>query len=674
MQFSSLIHLQTTRIAKTVNELRRKTSDEALKRRAKNLLKRWREAVIPGTKASTPAATPITAATTTPNAATTHRLNQNGTVGHPASAVGQNHHKQHQRMMSSHPSSNQQQQQQQQQKIVPHKSSSLSSSLFNHGSNSSNKISPRKSAALSKENNQLHPQQSLLHDVGKNKGQFFNSIINNNNNSNSSSLRTSANQVLPSSSANHHHPTNVSRLSVGEIINVSDDESSSHPTFQSIKSINNSGGGGGSNSGNKRHRAMSPGAMPASNTNVNAIGLGDRAVEQTTSAKSVSKTNPSLFSGMLQLETSTCDSKDSFMIEHTNSSSATSRTKHKKHKRDKKLKSSSASVTFPAEVSLYNHHSQPQSSHLQSQQFASQSHLQLNQIDERSAPNMATIVDDSLSFGGSTGGGAGAYGMYGVGGGGGGGSSLPNNLILPDNDSLSNTSASLFNCTGTNSHLGGAKNVLSIQPLTFAGHFTKATATNTPIMETPTKVDQIASIASEGSPYSLPPTLSGPFTIEPDEQPVQTQSPQPPPPLLVEAKQPKKRGRKKGSKGIDSLLATQNEGAFTSLLNPDSYLDLKQKITSISAGNKKTRTTKELLADIQQKRSNSGTVSAVTSPSVTQAPSPASSSGKLIFICKSMLFLTSFFFSRCWLSTSFARTSTSLIGGRKTFKWQLRCN
>lgn len=97
-------------------------------------------------------------------------------------------------------------------------------------------------------------------------------------------------------------------------------------------------------------------------------------------------------------------------------------------------------------------------------------------------------------------------------------------------------------------------------------------------------------------------------------------------PPQTDVKIPKKRGRKKGSKGIDSLLATQNEGAMQTLFNADSFSDLKQKITSI-AGHKKVKTTKEILSDIQNKRSASG--STVTSPSVTQAPSPESAmSGK----------------------------------------------
>lgn len=37
--------LETTRLGKHINHLRRKTANESLARRAKNLLKRWREMV-----------------------------------------------------------------------------------------------------------------------------------------------------------------------------------------------------------------------------------------------------------------------------------------------------------------------------------------------------------------------------------------------------------------------------------------------------------------------------------------------------------------------------------------------------------------------------------------------------------------------------------------------------
>lgn len=39
--------LETTRLGKYINHLRRKTANESLARRAKNLLKKWREMVLP---------------------------------------------------------------------------------------------------------------------------------------------------------------------------------------------------------------------------------------------------------------------------------------------------------------------------------------------------------------------------------------------------------------------------------------------------------------------------------------------------------------------------------------------------------------------------------------------------------------------------------------------------
>ena len=41
------LFFQTTRLGKHVNELRRKTTDPTLARRAKVLVKRWRDLVIP---------------------------------------------------------------------------------------------------------------------------------------------------------------------------------------------------------------------------------------------------------------------------------------------------------------------------------------------------------------------------------------------------------------------------------------------------------------------------------------------------------------------------------------------------------------------------------------------------------------------------------------------------
>lgn len=44
--------LETTRLGKYINHLRRKTANESLARRAKNLLKKWREMVLPSAGAT----------------------------------------------------------------------------------------------------------------------------------------------------------------------------------------------------------------------------------------------------------------------------------------------------------------------------------------------------------------------------------------------------------------------------------------------------------------------------------------------------------------------------------------------------------------------------------------------------------------------------------------------
>lgn len=298
-----------------------------------------------------------------------------------------------------------------------------------------------------------------------------------------------------------------------------------------------------------------------------------------------------------------------------------------------------------------------------------------NHVDERSAPpNILLESQDSMSM--SLGGSCGGIGGGGIGGGGGGAASgsLPNHLIFPDNDSLSNISLSASRFASAAST--GNKHAATTQPaanLTFAGHFTRSdsvidvdsipaplmhgSVSREPSRSTSPSIFQSAALqmlsqnnsnlsehdvvvstaasasasaaaatnhlhhvvvaSSTAAPTVVPPPISQHQSAEQQQQ--QQRKP------LV--KVPKKPGRKKGSKGIDSLLASQNEGSLAALYNPDSYQDLKQKITLISGPNKKNKTAQELLAEIQSKKSSSGNVSAVTSPSVTQAPSPSSLSG-----------------------------------------------
>lgn len=80
------------------------------------------------------------------------------------------------------------------------------------------------------------------------------------------------------------------------------------------------------------------------------------------------------------------------------------------------------------------------------------------------------------------------------------------------------------------------------------------------------------------------------------------------PPSPVPAPTPKKRGRKKGSKGVDGRLAAnlaqkmQSGSQYDSL----SLMSLKNQIDSIRGNAKKVKTTKELLAELQN-RNTTGT-------------------------------------------------------------------
>jgi hypothetical protein len=86
---------------------------------------------------------------------------------------------------------------------------------------------------------------------------------------------------------------------------------------------------------------------------------------------------------------------------------------------------------------------------------------------------------------------------------------------------------------------------------------------------------------------------------------------------------PKKRGRKKGSKGIDSQLHLQNSSsnipstsAGTGGHEINSYLDMKHKVEHMLPKNKKLKTTQELYAELQNKsKAASASTSAQVSPS-----------------------------------------------------------
>lgn len=77
----------------------------------------------------------------------------------------------------------------------------------------------------------------------------------------------------------------------------------------------------------------------------------------------------------------------------------------------------------------------------------------------------------------------------------------------------------------------------------------------------------------------------------------------------IEIEKPtKKRGRKKGSKGVDSRLAnTSNtsqsqQGAGAQYYDSISFSSLKNQIDLIRGTTKKVKTTKELLAELQNRK------------------------------------------------------------------------
>lgn len=78
---------------------------------------------------------------------------------------------------------------------------------------------------------------------------------------------------------------------------------------------------------------------------------------------------------------------------------------------------------------------------------------------------------------------------------------------------------------------------------------------------------------------------------------------------VLETQQPtgKKRGRKKGSKGVDSRLggasnSSQSQQAGAPYYESFSFSSLKNKIDLIRGTTKKVKTTKELLAELQNRK------------------------------------------------------------------------
>lgn len=133
-------------------------------------------------------------------------------------------------------------------------------------------------------------------------------------------------------------------------------------------------------------------------------------------------------------------------------------------------------------------------------------------------------------------------------------------------------------------------------------------------------------------------------------------------PSEIVANQPKKRGRKKGSKGVDGRLA--NSGLTQSSYSQhesSSFISLKNQLDSIRGSTKKVKTTHELYAELKKPNSvnaldsigggdGSNFGSRTSSPMMPRpttnvdldkiiltntrhqfAPSPSSSSGKLIY-------------------------------------------
>ncbi|XP_063707864.1 mediator of RNA polymerase II transcription subunit 26 [Culicoides brevitarsis] len=546
--------LEATRLAKHINELRRKTTDQVLARRSKSLLKRWREMLLPATPNAP------NAATTPVNAQTPSRAVQ----ASPAKTIAARAGGQNGALVTprgpGRPPKNPQPppQMQQQSSLSLHNNSSNNNS--NSGSNNVHKL-----AAFSQQQQQKHKENHVNNNSLRVPNAASTSMV--------SGIRP-LNQVVAVAAA---HPT--------EIINLTDDRSNSPSMFQQYQQRLQQ----------QQQQQQNYRSSPSKKSNrMDAVVVASSAnhMKQQNFSNSVTSCDNNL-----DYENNSSVSGTNFL----NNSNSNSSRKHKKHKKEKRELLTPAKTTSLGPN--YNH-----------------TNALLAQMDDHSAPNL--MRDDNSLLAART----------------------SNSLILPDNDSLSNTSASLFNNFNSITNTNAATGKTTPTPagaLSFAGHFSKAATVSDVVIDVDSlplpKMPNSRSVSPSvfhASPHASNHSIASgitPLNVDNDviivnhnssDVPVAMPSATP----TVDTKIPKKRGRKKGSKGIDSLLATQNEGAIQQIFNADSFSDLKQKITSIS-GHKKVKTTKEILSDIQNKRSASG--STVTSPSVTQAPSPESAMSEI---------------------------------------------
>lgn len=209
------------------------------------------------------------------------------------------------------------------------------------------------------------------------------------------------------------------------------------------------------------------------------------------------------------------------------------------------------------------------------------------------------------------------------------------------------------------------------QKLSFSGLFQpnssskfshKATVKDAKAISPPLFAESISSSTSElqNQPVALNPNLNSDIDRLKVDASVQDTTP-----AIEPVPEPKKRGRRKGSKGIDSTLAEASKmlGADLGSHLPQqynsrsskqqmlalkqqnqpqigngnsnsasfsSYNDIKQKIASAS-GSKKVKTTKELLADLQNRKQNNSSEGFISSVVPHSIVSPSSSSGEIFF-------------------------------------------